>query len=90
MKQMQFNNSEGQCHSTIPNMIINLDYEDPVYIGKDMPLAYEDVSCEYLEVNKIMVPEKVPLHNWKIVTSDLVYSPAQVTEHCRVELKDPS
>ena len=24
----------------------------------------------------------------KIVNSDLVYSPAQVTEHCHVELKD--
>ena len=29
-----------------------------------------------------------PPHNWKIIKSDLVYSPAQVTEHHRVELKD--
>ena len=31
---------------------------------------------------------KPPLCMHKMVTSDLVYSPAQVTEHRRVELKD--
>ena len=38
-------------------MIINLDYNDPVYICKDTPIAYiyeEDISCEYLEVNEIV------------------------------------
>ena len=39
-------------------MIINLDYEDQVYIGKNTPLAYikdEDISWKYLEVNDICV-----------------------------------
>ena len=29
-----------------------------------------------------------PPHNRKIINSDLVYSPTQITEYCRVELKD--
>ena len=78
-----------------PYLIINLDYKDQVYIGKDTPIAYvkdENKSCEYLEVNEIITPEKGIInwcspHNHKIVTSDLVYSPAQVTEHWCVELK---
>ena len=95
MEPMQLNNSEGKSRDTIPYMIINLDYKDQVYIGKDTPIAYvkdEDKLCEYLEVNEIITPEKGI--NWcpscicKIVTSDLVYSPAQVTEHQCVELKD--
>ena len=40
MEPMQMNNSECKSCDTVPYMIINLDYEDPVYIGKDMPLAY--------------------------------------------------
>ena len=75
-------------------MIVNLDYHDAVYIKKDTPVAYiheEDVSCEYLEVNEIVESTQginwVPPHNHKIVKSDLVYSPAQITEHHRVELK---
>ena len=76
-------------------MIVNLDYHDTVYIKKNTPVAYihkEDVSCEYLEVNEIV--ENTQGVNWqppcnhKIVKSDLVYSPAQVTEHQWVELKD--
>ena len=47
---------------------------------------------EYLEVNEIIESTQginwQPPHNRKIVKSDLVYSPAQVTEHHRVELKD--
>ena len=45
-----------------------------------------------MEVNEIV--ESTHGINWqppcnhKIVNSDLVYSPAQITEHCRVELKD--
>ena len=38
-------------------MLINLNYEDTIYIGKDTPVAYikgEDASCEYLEVNEII------------------------------------
>ena len=80
---------------TLSLMIVNLDYNDPVYICKDTPIAYiheEDVSCEYLEVNEIVESMQginwVPLSKHKIVKSDLVYSPAQITEHWKVELKD--
>ena len=97
MEPMQMNNSENKSYNTIPYMLINLGNVDTVYIGKDTPVAYiksEDVGCEYLEVNEII--EDVwginwkPLHECKMVTSDLVYSPAQVTEHRCMELKDQS
>ena len=65
-----------------------------IYIKKDTPVAYihEDVSCEYLEVNEIVESTQGIYwqhpHNHKIVKSDLVYSPAQITKHQKVELKD--
>ena len=95
MGPMQMDNTEGKSHDTIPYMVVNLNYNDPIYICKDTPVAYiheEDISCEYLEVNKII--ESTQGINWqppckhKIVNSDLVYSPAQITEHQKVELKD--
>ena len=95
LEPMQMDNTEGKSHDTIPYMIINLDYHDPVYITKDTPIAYihdEDILCEYLEVDEVV--ESTQGINWqpqrecKIVNSDLVYSPAQVTEYCCVELKD--
>ena len=52
----------------------------------------EDKTCEYLEVNEII--ESAEFRNWtstkgkSITQSDLVFSPAQVTEHHHVELKD--
>ena len=88
MEPMQMDNTEGKSRDTIPYMVVNLDYNDPVYIHKDTPVAYiheEDISCEYLEVNKII--ESTQGINWqppckcKIVNSDLIYSPAQITEH---------
>ena len=67
-------------------MIINLDYNDEVYIGKNTHIAYienESAECNYIEVCKTI--ETTECRNWlpkrKIVNSDLVYSPAQVTEH---------
>ena len=95
MEPMQMDNTEGKSRDTIPYMIINLDYNDPVYICKDTPIVYiheEDISCEYLEVNEIV--ESMQGINWghlskhTIVKSALVYSPAQITEHWKVELKD--
>ena len=86
---MQMDNSEGKMLWYYPYMLINLDYKDPVYIGKNTPLAYvkdDNVLFEYLEVNEIV--DQVNGINWcppskrKIVTSDLVYSPAQIMEHC--------
>ena len=88
MELMQMDNTNGKGHNTIPYMIINLDYNDPVYICKDTLIAYiheEDISCEYLEVNEIVESMQgiywVPPSKCKIVKSDLVYSPAQITEH---------
>ena len=89
LEPMQMDKTEGKSHDTIPYMIVNLDYHDTVYIKKDTPVA--DV-CEYLEVNEVVESTQginwQPPHNCKIINSDLVYSPAQITEHCRVELKD--
>ena len=92
LEPMQMDNTEGKSHDTIPYMIVNLDYHDMVYIKKDIPVAYiheEDVSCEYLEVNEIFESTQginwQPPHNHKIFNSDLVYSPAQITEHHRAQ-----
>ena len=97
MEPMQMDNSENKSYDTIPYMLINLGDVDTIYIGRDTLVAYikgEDAGCKYLEVNEII--EDVWGINWqsphahKIVTSDLVYSPAQVTEHRCMELKDQS
>ena len=97
MEPMQMNNIEKKSYDTIPYMLIDLGNVDTIYIGKDTLVAYiksEDAGCEYLEVNEIIAD--IRGINWqppcecKMVTSDLVYSPAQVTEHRCVELKDQS
>ena len=97
MEPMQMNNSENKSYETIPYMLINLSNVDTIYIGRDTLIAYikgEDASYEYLEVNEII--EDIwginwqPSHTCKMVTSDLVYSPAQVTEHRCMEMKDQS
>ena len=78
MEPMQMDNTEGKSRDTIPYMIINLDYNDLVYISKDTPVAYiqeEDTSCEYLEVNEIVESTQgtnwVPPNKYKIVKSEL-------------------
>ena len=95
MEPMQMDNSENKSYNIIPYMLINLGNVDTIYIGKDTPVAYikgEDAGCEYLEVNEIIKDvwciNWKPPHEHKMVTSDLVYSPAQVTEHRCMELKD--
>ena len=95
MKPMQMNNSKNKSYDTIPYMLINLANIDTIYLGRDTLIAYikgEDASCKYLEVNEIIEDVQginwQPPHTHKMVTSDLVYSPAQVTEHRCVELKD--
>ena len=92
---MQYNNPDGKWSECIPYMIINLEHEKDIYLGKDTVVAYareEDKSCDYLELNEIT---KLPDLKKDFLTkvkniqeSDLVFSPAQVTEHQRVELKD--
>ena len=95
MEPMQMDNSENKSYDTIPYMLINLGNIDTIYIGKDTPVAFikgEDAGCKYLEVDEII--EDIWGINWqpprecKMVTSDLVYCPAQVTEHRCMELKD--
>ena len=95
LEPMQYNNPKGKWLEDIPYMIINLEHDRDIYLGKNTVVAYtweEDKTCEYLEVNEII--ESTDFKKWtstkgkSIVESDLVFSPAQVTEHCRVELKD--
>ena len=95
LEPMQYNNPDGKWQEEIPYMIINLEYDKDIYLGKDIIMAYaweEDKTYEYLEVNEIV--ELAEFRNWtstkckSITESNLVFSPAQVTEHCCVELKD--
>ena len=95
MEPLQYNNPNSKWQDVIPYMIINLEYDRDIYLGKDTVMAYaweQDKNCEYLEVNEVIKSTK--FHNWtprqrkNIIDSDLVFSPAQVTEHHRVELKD--
>ena len=72
-------------------MIINLEHDKDIYLGKDTVVAYareEDQTCNYLEINKIAeladLKKEFPTKSKSIVESDLVFSPAQVTEHCTV------
>ena len=95
LELMQYNNPDGKWSESIPYMIINLEHERDVYLGKDTIVAYareEDKSCDYLEINKIVqltdLKKDLPTKDRSIWESDLVFSPAQVTEHRRVELKD--
>ena len=92
---MQYNNPDGKWSECIPYMIINLEHERDIYLGKDTVVAYareEDKSCDYLELNEITklpdLKKDHPTRGKKVQESDLVFSPAQVTEHRHVELKD--
>ena len=92
---MHYNNPDGKWLEDIPYMIINLEHDKDIYLGKDTVMAYareEDKSCNYLEINEIIeladLKKGFPTKGKSIVESDLVFSPAQVTEHHRVELKD--
>ena len=85
---MQNNNPDGQWSEEIPYMIINLEHDRDIYLGKDTVVAYtreEDKSCDYLEINEIVelagLKEKFSTKGKSIVESDLMFSPAQVTEH---------
>ena len=95
MEPMQYNNPDSKWQEEKPYMIINLEYDKDIYLGKNTIVAYaweEDKTCEYLEVNEVI--ESTEFRNWtprtgkSIIDSDLVFSPAQVTEHRCVELRD--
>ena len=69
-------------------MIINLEHDRDIYLGKDTIMAYareEDKSCNYMEIIEIIeladLKEDLPTKGRSIIKSDLVFSPAQVTEH---------
>ena len=53
---MGYNNPDGKWQEVIPYMIINLEYDRDNYLGKDtiMSYAWEDKTCEYLEVNEVI------------------------------------
>ena len=95
LEPMQYNNPNGKWLEDIPYMIINLEHDKDIYLGKDTIMVYareEDKTCNYLEINEITelanLKKGFPTKGKSIVESDLVFSPAQVTEHHRVELKD--
>ena len=95
IKPMQYNNPDSKWSENIPFMIINLEHDRDIYLGKDTIVVYtreEDKSCDYLEINEITqltdIKKDLPINGKSITESDLVFSPAQVTEHRRVELKD--
>ena len=92
---MQYNNPDSKWLEDFPYMVINLEHDKDVYLGKDTVMAYareEDKTCNYLEINEIIeladLKKGSPTKGKSIVKSDLVFSPAQVTEHRCVELKD--
>ena len=92
---MQYNNPDGKWFEVILYMVINLEHDRDIYLGKDTVVVYareEDKTCDYLEVNEIVEPtdlkKRTPARGKSIVESDLVFSPDQVTEHHHVELKD--
>ena len=95
VEPMQYNNPDGKWSENILFMIINLEHDRDIYLGKDTVVAYageEDKSCDYLEINEIAqlpdLKKDPPTKGRSIQDSDLVFSPAQVTEHRRIELKD--
>ena len=95
LEPMQYNNPDGKWLEDIPYMVINLEHDRDIYLGKDTIVAYareEDKTREYFEGKEIIEPsdfkQEISTKGRSIVESDLVFSPAQVTEHHRVELKD--
>ena len=77
---MQYNNPDGMWLEDIPYMIINLEHDKDIYLGKDTIVAYtreEDTTCNYLEINKIAeladLKKEFPTKSKSIVESNLVF-----------------
>ena len=77
---MQYNNPDGKWLEEIPYMIINLEHDRDIYLGKDTVVAYareEDKSCDYLEINEIAeladLKKEFSTKGKSIVESDLVF-----------------
>ena len=65
MEPMQYNNPNGKWQEEMPYMIINLEYDKDIYLGKNTIMVYareEDKTCEYLEINEII--ESTEFRNW--------------------------
>ena len=62
MEPMQYNNPNGKWQDVIPYMIINLEYERDIYLGKDTVVAYAWEEDKNLEVNEII--ECTEFCNW--------------------------
>ena len=91
---MQYNNPNGKWLENIPFMVINLEHDRDIYLGKDTIVAYareEDKACDYLEINEIIeltdLRNKTPTEGKSIVESDLsVFSSSGYrTPLCRAE-----
>ena len=62
LEPMQYKNPDGKWQEEIPYMIINLEYDKDIYLGKDTTVAYaweEDKTCKYLEVNEIIELDRI-------------------------------
>ena len=76
LEPMQYNNLDSKWQEEIPYMIINLEYDKDIYLGKDTAWE-EDKTCKYLEVNEIV--ESTEFRNWistkgkSIIESNLVF-----------------
>ena len=76
LEPIQYNNPDGKWQEKIPYMIIILEYDKDIYLGKDTIVAYaweEDKTCEYLEVNEII--ESAEFKNWTIQKVRALLSP---------------
>ena len=65
LEPMWFYNPYGKWQKEMPYMIINLEYDRDIYLGKDTVVVYawkEDKTCEYLEVSEVI--ESTEFRNW--------------------------
>ena len=94
LEPMQYNNPDGKWLEEIPYMIINLEHDRDIYLGKDTVVAYareEDKSCDYLEINEIIeladLKKEFSTKGKSIVESDLVFfsSSSHRTPTCGAE-----
>ena len=92
LEPMQYNNPDGKWLEDIPYMVINLEHDRDIYLGKDTLMAYareEDKTCNYLEVNEIMeltdLKNKIPTRSKNIVGSSVFSSSSYRTPPCGAE-----
>ena len=88
-------------HSIIPYFMVNLSSHEYLHLSKNDVVAFaepEEETVQYIEVAEVDTTDNSP-RNWiprrksletlpKLPKSDFICSPAEVTEHRKVELKD--